>query len=123
LKGNNSQVPLEKYKSFDSVTYFVTAYFNTSLVLSFTFLAPNLYHVKNILILHKIHYQLENCLFFHYRNWLTKKCLSTTSVEGQKDSQVPLLFWHFIVLIATTCTRVFWIYDTLYKAGGTILVC
>lgn len=45
LKGNNSQVPLEKYKSFDSVTYFVTAYFNTSLVLSFTFLAPNL-HVK-----------------------------------------------------------------------------
>jgi hypothetical protein len=46
LKGNNSQVPLEKYKSFDSVTYFVTAYFNTSLVLRFTFLAPNRFLVK-----------------------------------------------------------------------------
>jgi len=57
---------------------------------------------------------MENFVFFTFIiNWMTKKCFCTTSVEGAEGLLwVPLLFWHFIVLIATTCTRVFWIYDT-----------
>jgi len=91
------------------------------MVLSFTFLAPNL-HVKNILILHKIHYQLKIVFFSISIIGRQKSASVPPALRAEGHYAVPLQFWHFIVLIATACTQgILDLYDTLCKAGGTIL--
>lgn len=57
---------------------------------------------------------------------LSQLIFNTSSVppalRAEGHYAVPLQFWHFIVLIATACTQgILDLYDTLCKAGGTIL--